>query len=180
MLHMAQPGNVTKNQCHWHTAGLAHVSMEVSPFTVILYQKSHTMAAAGSGELLFTGRSASPRTHPSPTSQYLIWIQNASNPVLSATHFHTHYISLFLLCVFTLHSRQRTCRRRCYRCLARFPFSQSRVTSPESVYVCRDEDHLLGCPWCMQWRFLLASTNTKTCQQFLMVWNVELSHHCLL
>lgn len=133
MLHMAQPGNLTKDQCHWHTAGLAHVSMEVPPFTVILYQKSHTVAAAGSGELLFTGRSASPRTHPSPTSQYLIWIQDASNPVLSATHFHTHYISLFLLCVFTLHSRQRNCRRRCYRCLAVF-LSHNHVSRRQNLF----------------------------------------------
>lgn len=138
--------------------------MEVPSFTVTLYLKCHTMAAAGSGELLLTGRSASPRTRPSQTSQYLIWIQDASNPVLSATHFHPHYILLFLLCVFTLHSRQKNCRCRCYRCLDHFPFSQSRVTSPESVYVCRAKDNLLGCPWCMQSHFLPASANTNTCQ----------------
>lgn len=140
-------------QHHRHTAGLHCVSMEVPPFTVILYQKSPTMAAAGSGGLLLTARSASPRSHPPQTSQYLIWIQDASNPVLSATHFHTHYISLFLLCVFTLHSWQRNSRCCCLAC---FPFSQSRVTSLESVHVSRAEDRLLGSPWCMRLGFLLA------------------------
>lgn len=118
------------------------------------------LAAAGSS---LTGRSASPRSHPPQTSQYLIWIQDASNPVLSATHFHTHYISLSLLCVLTLHSRQRN---RCRGCLACFPFSQSRVTSPESVYVCRAEDHFLGARSCAF--FWLLQTQSTICSKIVL------------
>lgn len=69
-----------------------------------LYLKSHTTAVGSSELSLMQSRRAVPTLPPSrhQTSRYLIWIQDAFNPVLSATHFHIHYILLSFF-VFSLY-----------------------------------------------------------------------------
>lgn len=89
--------------------------------------------------------STHPPFSPHQTSRYLIWIQDAFNPVLSATHFHIHYIllSFFVFSLYIPGSGTPTTECRLAHFFSFF-HTIACVTSLESIYVCDTIDDSLG------------------------------------
>lgn len=102
-----------------------------------------------------------PPSSPHQTSRYLIWIQDAFNPVLSATHFHIHYIllSFFVFSLYIPGSGTPTTECRLAHFLSFF-HTIACVTSPESIYVCDIIDDSLGAPGARNRSLFLLFANT--------------------
>lgn len=126
------------------------------------------------------GSSTRPPSSPHQTSRYLIWIQDAFNPVLSATHFHIHYIllSFFVFSLYIPGSGTPTTECRLARFFSFF-HTITCVTSLESIYVCDTIDDSLGALGGARNRSLfLLFANTVYVLLFLTVWNAVWEPQC--
>lgn len=120
--------------------------------------------------------STHPSSSPHQTSRYLIWIQDAFNPVLSATHFHIHYILLSFF-VFSLYIPGSGTPTTEYRLPHFFSFFHTItcVTSLQSIYVCDTIDDSLGARNCS---LFLLFANTVCVLLFLTMWNAVREPRC--